>query len=146
MCYMVLCPSPSSQWKHHLVYTLGTHIVPAINVQLHILAHVIFAMPGFAPVERACHQSMLGLDVEATSITYIPVVILLDEVRGVALHSCWGQGWRVCTIWRLDNSTRYIYCSCSASPGPKRIGTTTPLTRTMPSATSLSAPPPRLPA
>ncbi len=84
---------------------------------------------------------MLVLDIKAASITHIPVVVLLDEGRSVALRSCWGQGWRVWTIRKSDNSTRYIYHSCSVSHRPKRIGTTTPTTGTMPSMTSLSAPP-----
>jgi hypothetical protein len=141
MCYIVLHPSLSSQWKHRLVDALGTQILPMINVQLHIFAHVIFAMPGLAPVERASHQIMLGLDVKAASITLIPAVILLDVGQGVVLHSCRGQGWRVWTIRRSDNSTKYIHHSCSASYRPERIGTTTPMTGMMPSATFLSAPP-----
>jgi hypothetical protein len=141
MCYIVLCPSPSSQWKHCLVDALGTHIMPTINVQLRILVRVIFAMPRLAPVKRASHRTMLGLNVEAASITHIPVVILLDEGRGVvALHSCRGQGWRVWTIGRSDNSTRYIHCSLTAPHRPKRIGTTTPTTGRTPSTTSLSMP------
>ncbi len=141
MCYIVLLPSQSSQWKHCLVYALGTHMVPTIDVQLRVFVCVMFAMPGLAPFERACHQIMLGLDIKAASITHIPAVILLDEGWGVALHSFWGQGLRVWTIRRSDNSTMYIHRSCSASHRPKRIGATTPTTRTMPSTTSLSASP-----
>jgi hypothetical protein len=137
---MVLRPSPSSLWKHHLVYALGTHILPTIDVQLRVLACVIFSMLGLVPVKRACHRIMLGLDVKAASITHIPAVILFDEVWGVALNSCWGQRWRVWTIRRSDNSTSYIHYSCFVSHRPKRIGTTTSPTKTMPSTTSLSAP------
>jgi hypothetical protein len=142
MCFRVLRPSPSSRWEHRLVDAFGTHVVPTINAQLRILACVFFAMSRLAPVDWASHRVMPGFDVEAATITHIPVVILFDDGWGVvALHRCRGHGWRVWTIRRLDNSTRYKPCTCSLSRiVTKRIGTSTRTTRTTASTTPHSTP------
>ncbi len=51
MCFRVLRPSPSSRRDHHLVDAFGTHVVPAIDVRLHVLACVFLAMSRLAPVD-----------------------------------------------------------------------------------------------
>jgi hypothetical protein len=81
-------------------------------------------MPRPAPVKWTSHQVMRGLDVEAASITNIPIIILLDESWGVVAWYCC-LCWRVLALRRphnpnMDKHRLIGTSSCS----PERIGTT----------------------
>jgi hypothetical protein len=54
--------------------TFYTLVLPTVNVGLHIVAQVLLAMCGSAPINWACHQRMFILNVEAARITNVPVV------------------------------------------------------------------------
>jgi hypothetical protein len=105
------------------VDTFRTNVLSTVNVGLHVVAQVLLAMLGSAPINWACCQGMFILNVKATRITNIPVVIFLEGGGSiVAWGGCRGHRWWVWTIPMLDYSTWDKTVPAPRPPVPNGLG------------------------
>ena len=79
----------SHVWELGLVHRLGTRVVPRRDVLSQVIPVKTFLVIRTSPRGRACLRCMPILDVKSTRKTYIPIRMLLDDVRVPRCHIAW---------------------------------------------------------